>query len=105
MGKFAKTQHRSLVLMPLLRKNGWVVLLLALFSSVYAHAVHQKRQVISELDTQLKALKTEKLRLQQTQEDLSLQIASQSDPAWIELILKKRLGLVPEGQTKVYFYE
>lgn len=37
------------------------------------------------------------------QEELQLQLQSQSDPAWIEVTLMRWLGLVPEGQTKVYF--
>jgi hypothetical protein len=36
-------------------------------------------------------------------ERLLLQINSQSDPEWIELVLMQGLGLVPEGQTKAYF--
>lgn len=37
------------------------------------------------------------------QEDLLREIASQNDPSWIELVLMDKLGLVPEGQTKVHF--
>ena len=36
-------------------------------------------------------------------EELLLQIRSQQDPLWIEMMLMKELGVVPEGQTKVYF--
>lgn len=49
------------------------------------------------------ALKAEQRLLEAVQEDLLLQINSQSDPAWVELILMKGLGLVPEGQTKAVF--
>lgn len=37
------------------------------------------------------------------QQELILQIESQTDPAWVEMVLKRNLGLVPEGQVKVYF--
>jgi hypothetical protein len=37
------------------------------------------------------------------QEKLLLTINSQSDPAWIELVLFRELGLVPEGAAKVWF--
>lgn len=37
--------------------------------------------------------------------DLEMQITSQSDRAWIELLLMKKLGLVPEGYQKITFYE
>jgi len=36
-------------------------------------------------------------------DDLLVQIESQSDPAWIEMLIKKKLGMVADGQTKVYF--
>lgn len=48
-------------------------------------------------------LNREKIALGHIQEDLLLQINSQSDPAWVELVLMKGLGLVPEGKRKVYF--
>ena len=36
-------------------------------------------------------------------QQLQLKIASQTDPAWIEMILMRDLGVVPEGYLKVYF--
>jgi len=36
--------------------------------------------------------------------ELLEEIASQEDPAWIERVLIRRLGVVPEGQTKVVFH-
>jgi len=36
-------------------------------------------------------------------EDYHLRLASQSDPAWIEMILMRDLGVVPEGFLKVHF--
>jgi hypothetical protein len=56
-----------------------------------------------KLSRRYKELETEKMLLSSIQEDLLLQINSQSDPGWVELVLMKGLGLVPEGQTKVYF--
>jgi len=37
------------------------------------------------------------------QDELQLQLQSESDPAWIEISLMRWLGLAPEGSTKVYF--
>jgi hypothetical protein len=37
------------------------------------------------------------------QKELELSLFSQSDPEWIKLTLKRKLGVVPAGQTKVYF--
>lgn len=87
-----------------LSKNGWVILFIVLCSVLYFNATHKKNQVIIPLGQHLKSLKSEKELLVQQKEDLKLQINSQSDPAWIQLTLMKGLGLVPEGQLKVYFY-
>ncbi len=81
----------------------WVFLFIALSCGVYAHAVQKKREVIGTLASQFRELVSEKEQLQRHKEDLMLQINSQSDPAWVELTLMKGLGLVPEGQVKVYF--
>lgn len=57
-----------------------------------------------------KELQYERMSLEQhLQEALILnkklmqQINSQEDPAWIELVLMRKLGLVPEDQVKVVF--
>jgi len=36
-------------------------------------------------------------------EELRAQIQSQSDPAWVEMILMRELGVVPEGWLKIHF--
>lgn len=64
--------------------------------------VHQD---IEHLKQQYQSLTIEKEKARTLQETLKLQINSQSDPAWVELTLKKGLGLVPEGQIKVFFTE
>lgn len=73
-------------------------------SIVYSHASYKKNEVLASLDEQLHLLNEEKIALLQKNEDLLLEVNSQSDPAWIELTLMKGLGLVPEDQQKVYFY-
>lgn len=55
------------------------------------------------LKMQLQALQGEKIKSEKHQALLIQQINSQSDPAWIELVLKRELGLIPEGQKKVVF--
>lgn len=88
----------------LITQSWWVILFICVCSIVYSHASHKKNEVIATLDDHLNALKDEKSAILQEKEDLLLQINSQSDPAWIQLTLMKGLGLVPEGQLKVYFH-
>ena len=58
----------------------------------YALLVMQKQSLTSQLS-----------KLQVEHEDLLLDISSHNDPAWIELILIRELGLIPEGTKKVVF--
>lgn len=66
-------------------------------------ALKNEESDAKSLESQLLSLK-EKINSAEIHRDyLMRQINSQSDPAWIEMVLKKELGLVPEGQIKVYF--
>lgn len=87
----------------ILQRSWWVLLFIAVCFGIYSHAIHKKRETIASLKSYLQSLKEEKEALIQDQEELLLNINSQSDPAWIEMTLMKGLGLVPEGKTKVYF--
>lgn len=50
--------------------------------------------------TELQAIKKEKLFIQ---EELTLKVNSQSDPDFVELLLMKELGVIPEGHQKFFF--
>lgn len=65
--------------------------------------MHKKSQVSLELQEKIADLESLKSLMERESEELALQIQSQKDPEWIEMVLKKRLGVVPEGQMKVYF--
>jgi len=86
-------------------KNWWVVLFISFCGVVYFNSVCKKNEVLASLDQHLETLSDQKALLLEEKEDLLLQINSQSHPAWIQLTLTKGLGLVPEGQLKVYFSE
>lgn len=86
-------------------RSWWVVGFILLCSMIYLHALRQKDRSYQELTHQFEALEQEKIAALAQQEELLLQIDSQSDPAWVEMVLKRNLGLVPEGQVKVYFQQ
>ena len=69
----------------------------------YSHCLQKKNLDYSELKSRFLELQREKEVALRQREDLLLQINSQSDPAWIQLMLMKGLGVVPEGHVKVYF--
>jgi len=88
-----------------LHRSWWVIAFVALCGVIYLHGVRQKNITYQEMTGRLQILETEKALALAQQEELLLQIQSQSDPAWVEMVLKRNLGLVPEGQTKVYFHQ
>lgn len=71
----------------------------------YDQAVKRRNREEEKLRIKLNELKCDKERELAQQEELKREILSQNDETWIELTLMKRLGLVPEGQTKVHFIQ
>lgn len=70
---------------------------------LYSQGMKKKDSAMDELKGRLCRLEDDKQTSLQQREDLLLQVHSQNDPAWIEMTLMKELGVVPEGQMKVYF--
>lgn len=71
---------------------------------LYEQGLRTRNVDFNKLHVQLENLRLEKKELLAKQEELLLQINSQSDQTWVELTLMKGLGLVPEGATKFYFF-
>lgn len=86
-----------------LHRHWWVMVFVGLCAVFYLHAMRQKDHAFQEMTVSLRTLEKAKAEVVAQQEELLLQIHSQSDPAWVEMVLKANLGMVPEGQTKVYF--
>lgn len=71
----------------------------------YERGLIKRDQDFAKLHSQYLDLQKDFKHAVALQEDLVLQVNSQSDPEWIELTLMKGLGLVPDGQTKIVFVE
>ena len=85
------------------RKSWWVFLFMALCYLLYSHGMQKKVFTYQDLASRFDRLSHQKELVLQEKEDLLLQVQSQHDPAWIEMALIKSLGVVPEGQIKVFF--
>jgi hypothetical protein len=84
--------------------HSWWVILFFLFSFItYEQSVKSKKREIFLHQTKLLSLEKEKQKELKENEDLNLMVNSLSDPNWIELILMRDLGVVPEGKVKVHF--
>ena len=85
-------------------KSWWLVAALcSLTMMAYYQSMKGKKSSLAEYSFRLEEMEKEKLLACAEKEELRLKIASQSDPAWIEMILMRDLGVVPEGWLKVHF--
>ena len=83
----------------------WVVAFAILTFAFYEQSAGKLTRNIDKLKIHAAELEKATALAESAQIDLKLQVASQSDPTWIELSLIKGLGLVPEGYTKIYYEE
>jgi hypothetical protein len=84
-------------------KSWWVAAAAICSLGLYEQGAKALQKEINTFRAEAESL-SEKIRLaKELQEELKRQVMSQSDPAWIELVLIKSLGLVPEGYTKIYY--
>ena len=82
----------------------WWVILLAIFCfGLYEQGARILEKEMNQLQEEIDQINRSIDEALLLKEDLKLQINSQSDPAWIEQVLIRCLGLVPENATKVYF--
>lgn len=85
-------------------RSWWVIAFVIACTIIYEQGLKNREDLYLQLTEQCLSLQKEKQAALEHQQNLQLQINSQSDVAWVELTLMKGLGLVPEGQKKVYFY-
>ena len=86
-------------------RSWWVWLFALLCYGVYDYATRRQDRCKERLEDQIAQREKVVAQLETEQDDLERRLQSQSDPAWIEMVLMEQLGVVPEGQTKVYFEE
>ncbi len=104
MAKLAKTSSSAVHGKRRTRRSGWFFLFLAAAALFYFYFIREKNRTYTEMTVQLRSLEKERAEALKAHSDLLLQIQSQSDPAWVEMVLKRNLGMVREGQVKVYFH-
>jgi hypothetical protein len=86
-------------------RSGWFFILIAGGGLIYAHAMKQKRISYQDTVSKLHELEKQKAEATTQRDELLLQIQSQSDPAWVEMVLKRELGMTREGEVKAYFHD
>lgn len=84
-------------------QSWWVLAFAIVCFGLYEQSAMKLEREICLLEKEASTLQTKITEASLEQEELTLQVNSQSDPAWIELVLIRGLGLVPEGTTKIYY--
>jgi hypothetical protein len=84
-------------------RSWWVFLFLLCGYFALNFIINRKEEDIQKLEARLNGLHDQRIYAENQKEDYLLRINSHSDPAWIELVLQKELGVVPEGHIKVHF--
>lgn len=83
-------------------RSWWIFF--CLFTCLISYRAHQLRNVdIREMEFRLSELEKAKCMALSMQEEMQMQISSQNDPAWVEMVLMRELGVVPEGWLKIHF--
>jgi hypothetical protein len=98
---FAKRKGVSLFFL----KNWWVGGYALMALALYTQALYQKNQLASFLENRAEMLKRERENALKKKELLMLRLKSEGDPEWDLLVLKQKLGVIEEGETKVIFSE
>lgn len=86
-------------------RSWWVITFGLVCIMLYEQGLQKRNALYQQLTDQWLNLQKDKQEALEHQQNLQRQINSQSDLAWVELTLMKGLGLVPEDQQKVYFYQ
>jgi len=85
------------------RRSWYVYLFLLSLYLIGAPTIKSKNDEVAKLSNVVKTLEHQKAITLAQKENLIQEIESQKDPQWVEKILIKKLGVVPQGQLKVRF--
>ena len=100
-----KIQRERFKYKALLSQWGWFSAFCFICLFVYHQSLMQTQSECMALREKLTLLNDQYHLAVQYRDELELKIESQDDPAWIEMMMKKALGVVPEGQIKVHFQD
>ncbi len=98
-----ESKNRSRLFEEIVLKSWWVILFLFLATFAYEQASFSKAQEKKNLLEELRTLELAKKVAENRQDELQVQIESREDSRWIEMVLMRGLGLVPEGAIKIHF--
>ena len=83
-----------------LLNSWWTIAILLACLFLWEQNKTQTNETVLNLTHDLETIQARIQKEKNLQEDLKLQIASQQDRDWIEQVLIKRIGVVPEGWVR-----
>ena len=95
--------ERSKLFDSVIISSWWVILFILTLFFVYDQATTKRNKEVHVLKEKYASTTAQKMEALAHLEELNLRIASKEDPLWIELLLREKLGLVGENETKVLF--
>lgn len=96
-------KHHSRLYEEIVLKSWWLILFFLVCFFIYDRASYVREKEEKSLLKKEEALFLRQKKAVKLNEELRQEQQWLNDPAYIEMILMKSLGLVPEGQTKVIF--
>lgn len=103
--RFLKGMPMLLLLEKFFFHSYWTILFILLCLILLERGLKTQREEYAKLSSYMQELYVAKDAALKERGELHLRINSESDPAWIEVILMRSLGMVPEGYRKVFFQE
>jgi hypothetical protein len=82
---------------------GWVILFTFVSLGCYGFAAQQKEMRYSELHEMVNRLELQMDQAKKEQQVLNLRLSSLNDPEWVQMLLMRDLGVLPDGQVKITF--
>lgn len=86
-----------------LKSSWWLALLAAFLLIAHERGVVDQNRRMEAVSEQLSQLNKRREELACEQRYLQAQLTHGADPAWMERVLMKHLGLAPKGYRRVHF--
>lgn len=84
-------------------RSWWMILVILCCLMIFDLTIRHKVDTYQTLQKKEETLKTQLSAANFLKSSLKEEIASFDDPCWMEMVLMRNLGLIPEGETKIVF--
>lgn len=93
--------NRSRLFDVLIVRSWWVILFLLTSLLIFDVTMRMRQEEEKRLLAKVTKIEEQLHHSRSLQHHLHAELASHDDPQWIELLLMRNLGLVPDGYTKL----